>query len=399
MIVGLRVVFTPEEKTVENVVKFLKISIEANEEDESVAEYVCSNVSIIGFNISDDKRTVSYIRSGFKDGAEISFTEFLKEHDEEWEEEIVPLSEKIKGDELSVEKRKMEKDSELTFDEANPIFGVGDSERADHTQSLDSHDLEKMSSDEVDVHKLKQKVSEAFANPKSSKCSSQHIRDLIDEYIIETAPEKGENPALHSDDLTNVVWEKPEEKVYIDTKNPMLGTSHDIMTLKRPYATGKYDCYMRHFAMQNFAKITVPSFDKGLGFKLILKEHSHIADAVIENPDVIIKQFYEHRPPIEFTGGDIETGFFNTYDESGIYRIVANKEPFTTTEEGNINPSHYTEMAISPHEYNKANQMPWNEAQVIKYVSRWKSKNGKEDLLKALWYLNDLIDGLEDGSI
>jgi len=61
----------------------------------------------------------------------------------------------------------------------------------------------------------------------------------------------------------------------------------------------------------------------------------------------------------------------------------------------NINPSHYTSMVISPHEYNKANSIPWNEAQVIKYVSRWRAKNGKEDLKKALWYLTDLIDGLD----
>ena len=31
-------------------------------------------------------------------------------------------------------------------------------------------------------------------------------------------------------------------------------------------------------------------------------------------------------------------------------------------------------------------------ANVIKYVYRWKKKNGKEDLLKAQWYLNKLIE-------
>lgn len=30
-------------------------------------------------------------------------------------------------------------------------------------------------------------------------------------------------------------------------------------------------------------------------------------------------------------------------------------------------------------------------ANVIKYVYRWKKKNGKEDLLKAKWYLEKLI--------
>jgi len=60
-----------------------------------------------------------------------------------------------------------------------------------------------------------------------------------------------------------------------------------------------------------------------------------------------------------------------------------------------VNPKHYTDMVISPHEYNKVNNISWNEAQVIKYVSRWKNKNGVEDLLKAKWYLEDLINGLD----
>lgn len=31
-------------------------------------------------------------------------------------------------------------------------------------------------------------------------------------------------------------------------------------------------------------------------------------------------------------------------------------------------------------------------ANIIKYISRWKKKNGLEDLNKARWYLNYLID-------
>ena len=33
---------------------------------------------------------------------------------------------------------------------------------------------------------------------------------------------------------------------------------------------------------------------------------------------------------------------------------------------------------------------------VIKYICRWKSKNGLEDLKKAQWYLNRLIEKLEN---
>lgn len=34
-------------------------------------------------------------------------------------------------------------------------------------------------------------------------------------------------------------------------------------------------------------------------------------------------------------------------------------------------------------------------ANVVKYISRWKKKNGLEDLKKAQWYLNKLIDIVE----
>lgn len=60
----------------------------------------------------------------------------------------------------------------------------------------------------------------------------------------------------------------------------------------------------------------------------------------------------------------------------------------------NIEPAHYTDLAISPLEYIEANQavMPWAIANVIKYVSRYQSKNGIEDLTKAAWYLNHQIE-------
>lgn len=35
-------------------------------------------------------------------------------------------------------------------------------------------------------------------------------------------------------------------------------------------------------------------------------------------------------------------------------------------------------------------------ANVIKYMWRWKSKNGLQDLKKARWYLNRLIDLIEN---
>jgi len=62
-----------------------------------------------------------------------------------------------------------------------------------------------------------------------------------------------------------------------------------------------------------------------------------------------------------------------------------------------IEPAHYTDLAISPLEYITANEgeFSWCIANVIKYVSRYKRKNGLEDLKKAAWYLNNQIEILE----
>jgi len=56
--------------------------------------------------------------------------------------------------------------------------------------------------------------------------------------------------------------------------------------------------------------------------------------------------------------------------------------------ENNIEPNHYTELSISPLEYICENNIHWCIGNVIKYVSRYKKKNGVEDLEKARWYLD-----------
>lgn len=44
---------------------------------------------------------------------------------------------------------------------------------------------------------------------------------------------------------------------------------------------------------------------------------------------------------------------------------------------------HYKKMAIQPMQYALANRLDYGQANVIKYVTRFKDKNGKEDLMKA----------------
>lgn len=57
-----------------------------------------------------------------------------------------------------------------------------------------------------------------------------------------------------------------------------------------------------------------------------------------------------------------------------------------------IDGSHYKELPIQPVEYIHANKIGYFEGNVIKYVSRWKAKNGVADLRKAAHYIQLLIE-------
>lgn len=53
---------------------------------------------------------------------------------------------------------------------------------------------------------------------------------------------------------------------------------------------------------------------------------------------------------------------------------------------------HYKVLKIQPVEYINANNIPFLEGNVIKYVTRHRDKNGKEDILKAIHYLEMILD-------
>jgi len=57
-----------------------------------------------------------------------------------------------------------------------------------------------------------------------------------------------------------------------------------------------------------------------------------------------------------------------------------------------VGGNHYKGMKIQPTEFIALNEIPFIEGNVIKYVCRHKFKNGKEDVLKAIHYLNLLLE-------
>ena len=57
-----------------------------------------------------------------------------------------------------------------------------------------------------------------------------------------------------------------------------------------------------------------------------------------------------------------------------------------------VGGAHYSSMVIQPMEYCVKNGLNYGQSNVIKYVSRYKNKNGKQDLEKAIHCLQLLIE-------
>lgn len=80
-----------------------------------------------------------------------------------------------------------------------------------------------------------------------------------------------------------------------------------------------------------------------------------------------------------------------------------NTEPNSTAPEGCTAPAysaladqvggrHYKWLAIQPAEYCQRNRLPYCESSVIRYVTRHREKNGREDIEKAIHCLRLLLE-------
>lgn len=57
-----------------------------------------------------------------------------------------------------------------------------------------------------------------------------------------------------------------------------------------------------------------------------------------------------------------------------------------------VGGDHYRRMKIQPIDFITTNGLGFCEGNVVKYIARYKFKNGKEDLLKARHYIDLLIE-------
>jgi adenine-specific DNA glycosylase len=62
----------------------------------------------------------------------------------------------------------------------------------------------------------------------------------------------------------------------------------------------------------------------------------------------------------------------------------------------NVNPNHYKQGNIEVIDFILDQKFSYMEGNVVKYLSRYKHKNGLEDVKKARWYIDKIIRELEN---
>ena len=86
-------------------------------------------------------------------------------------------------------------------------------------------------------------------------------------------------------------------------------------------------------------------------------------------------------------------------DQYTTYRCTSAREAWTICgkEEAEKDPAvyephHYAKWKVEPITFILQNDLPYGVGNVIKYVMRYKDKNGKQDLLKAKRYIDLIIE-------
>lgn len=103
----------------------------------------------------------------------------------------------------------------------------------------------------------------------------------------------------------------------------------------------------------------------------------------------------------EVTARDYGTWFNMSPEMRALWEVQQGFSPGKSVEIADYKPkqaldiqeggNHYKDMAIQPVEYITANNIPFMEGNVIKYVSRHMSKNGAQDIKKAIHFLELIL--------
>ena len=88
----------------------------------------------------------------------------------------------------------------------------------------------------------------------------------------------------------------------------------------------------------------------------------------------------------------INKSALNREMEGENFYICSTCRLYGTEEKNNIKPDHYGGSEIDVIDFCQANNLDFMQGNVIKYVFRYKNKNGLEDLEKAKEFINRMIE-------
>jgi hypothetical protein len=80
--------------------------------------------------------------------------------------------------------------------------------------------------------------------------------------------------------------------------------------------------------------------------------------------------------------------YLNSIGRCGVER---NQNEPTETKTEKTEDIHYKECYIEPIEYIMKNNLPFCEGNIVKYITRWRTKGGVDDLRKIKTYIDYLI--------
>jgi hypothetical protein len=91
-----------------------------------------------------------------------------------------------------------------------------------------------------------------------------------------------------------------------------------------------------------------------------------------------------------FNNNEVELVDERTVVDQAIF--PESKEDFYSASERQIDGNHYSKLKIQPMEYALQNDLNYGQSNAIKYITRYKDKNGIEDLKKAIHCIELLIE-------
>ncbi|EAD3951055.1 DUF3310 domain-containing protein [Listeria monocytogenes] len=176
----------------------------------------------------------------------------------------------------------------------------------------------------------------------------------------------------------------------------------ETMTLYHVETQEDYDALMVELEEEGcvWASGTKPTHDNNW---IDLKKDTVIERSIQNRLTYAHKYYFENSctdTPIEkYKAKTYEFEKLAKYVEEIKKRWFAEGVPISKVNNDNINnPSHYTAGGIETLDYIKAKVSDYPSyavGNIFKYVSRYEHKNGIEDLKKAQFYLNDLIERME----